>query len=127
MNRLEYHFNCLDGNCLLVCEAEGETIHFTGTGENPVITEKTGELNAEDSAALIKRIDEAKIETWQSRYEPEAEGIEDAVRWKVVYRKDGREYVSRGEESFEPYGYEELIEALKLFEPQADYFLAKAE
>ena len=127
MNRLEYHFDCLDGNCLLVCEAEDKTIHFAVTGENPVITEKAGELSPEESAAFEKLISKAKIETWDRRYEAQAEGIEDAVQWKVAYQSDGKQYVSSGEESFEPYGYEKLIEALKLFEPEADYFLAKAE
>lgn len=125
MNRLEYHFDCLDGNCLLVCEAENGTLHFTVTGNNPVITEKAGELS--EVSAFEKLLKEAGIESWDRKYEPQTEGIEDAIRWKVVYQKDGKEYVSSGEESYEPYGYEKLIEALKLFEPEADYFLAKAE
>ena len=124
MNRLEYHFDCLDGNCLLVCEAENGIMHYTVTGDNPVITGKAGEL---ETYAFEKLLEEAKIESWERRYEAQGEGIEDAVHWKVVYRKDGKEYVSYGEESYEPYGYEKLIEALKLFEPEADYFLAKAE
>ncbi len=125
MNRLEYHFDCLDGNCLLVCETENETLYFTVTGSNPVVVEKNGELS--EAGAFAKLLEEAKIETWERSYKPESEGIEDAVHWKVVYQKDGKEYVSCGEESFEPYGYDKLIEALKLFEPEADYFLARSE
>ena len=125
MNRLEYHFDCLDGNCLLVCEAENEILHFTVTGSNPLITEKAGELS--EAAAFEKLLEEARIESWERFYKAETEGIEDAIHWKVIYQKDGKEYVSSGEESYEPYGYEKLIEAPKLFEPEVDYFLAKAE
>ena len=54
-------------------------------------------------------------------------GIADAVKWKVKLIKDDKEYVSKGEESFEPYTYKQLIDALRLMEDKADYFLAQGD
>ena len=54
-------------------------------------------------------------------------GIADAVKWKVKLIKDDKEYVPRGEESFEPYTYKQLIDALRLMEGKADYFLAQGD
>ena len=67
----------------------------------------------------------AGIGKWDREYPASGEGIEDAVRWKVKLTEDDREYVSKGEESFEPYDYEVFMDALRILEDRADYFLAR--
>ena len=43
---------------------------------------------------------------------------------KLKLMEDDKEYVSEGEESYEPYGYELFIDALRKAEDKADYFKA---
>ena len=121
MYRLEFYFNCLEGRYFCVFE-DGI---YSVESDIPGFGDKSGELSQEENKLFSDKLNAAKIENWDRYYLPESEGIEDGVKWKVKLIKDDKEYVSEGEESYEPYGYEYFIEALKLIEDHADYFAAK--
>ena len=121
MNRLEYRFSCLDGNYFFVCEMS-DTAVFKIETDIPELENKEGQLDDEKKEAFIKELKEAGIERWESNYHGDS-AIEDAVKWYVKYNEDDREYVSDGEESFEPYNYEHLIRALMICDEKAEYFL----
>ncbi|MBR4471316.1 MAG: hypothetical protein IKS54_08420 [Erysipelotrichaceae bacterium] len=126
MNRLEYKFDCLDGHYFLIAQWD-EVLNYEIDTDIAEFESRSGELSAEGTKKFADLLDQAKIESWEKEYLPENEGIEDAVKWKLVLCKDEKEYVSYGEESFEPYGYELFVDALRIFEEKADYFLAKGE
>ena len=127
MNRLEYHFDCLDGKYLCVCQFDDEGLSYVIESSIPELSGKSGELSKEEAVRFNKLLEEAQIEKWDREYMADLSGIADAVKWKVKLIKDDKEYVSRGEESFEPYTYKQLIDALRLMEGKADYFLAQGD
>ena len=127
MNRLEYHFDCLDGKYLCVCQFNDESLSYVIESSIPELSGKSGELSKEEAVRFNKLLEEAQIEKWDREYMADLSGIVDAVKWKVKLIKDDKEYVSRGEESFEPYTYKQLIDALRLMEDKADYFLAQGD
>ncbi|MBQ2656599.1 MAG: hypothetical protein IJF95_08160 [Erysipelotrichaceae bacterium] len=127
MNRLEYHFDCLDGKYLCVCQFDDESLNYVIESSIPELSGKSGELSKEEAVRFNKLLEEAQIEKWDREYMADLSGIADAVKWKVKLIKDDKEYVSRGEESFEPYNYKQLIDALRLMEDKADYFLAQGD
>lgn len=127
MNRLEYHFDCLDKKYLCVCQFDDESLSYVIESSIPELSGKSGELSKEEAARFNKLLEEAQIEKWDREYMADLSGITDAVKWKVKLIKDDKEYVSRGEESFEPYTYKQLIDALRLMEGKADYFLAQGD
>ena len=63
----------------------------------------------------------AQIKRWEEEYPADASKIEDGIRWSLVLMKEGKEYRSHGEESFVPYGHEELIRAIRLCDVNNDY------
>ena len=127
MNRLEYHLDCLDGKYLCVCQFDDESLNYVIESSIPELSGKSGELSKEEAVRFNKLLEEAQIEKWDREYMADLSGIADAVKWKVKLIKDDKEYVSRGEESFEPYNYKQLIDALRLMEDKADYFLAQGD
>ena len=127
MNRLEYHFDCLDGKYLCVCQFDDESLSYVIESSIPELSGKSGELSKEEAVRFNKLLEEAQIEKWDREYMADLSGIADAVKWKVKLIKDDKEYVSRGEESFEPYTYKQPIDALRLMEGKADYFLAQGD
>ena len=127
MNRLEYHFDCLDGKYLCVCQFDDESLSYVIESSIPELSGKNGELSKEETVRFNKLLEEAQIEKWDREYMADLSGIAAAVKWKVKMIKDDKEYVSRGEESFEPYTYKQLIDALRLMEGKADYFLAQGD
>ncbi len=127
MNRLEYHFDCLDGNYLFVCQFDEEKLSYVIESSIPELSSKSGELSKEETIRFNQLLREAQIEKWDREYMADLSGIVDAVKWKVKLIKDDKEYVSKGEESFEPYTYKQLIDALALMEDKADYFLAQGD
>ena len=126
MNRLEYQFDCLDGHYFFTGEWD-ETLRYEIRSDIEGFNDLEGELSAEKTKTFLEKLNEASIEKWDRHYLPETQGIEDAVRWKVKLVNKDKEYVSEAEESFEPYGYDSLIEALKLIEEKAGYFSAGDE
>ena len=127
MNRLEYHFDCLDGKYLCVCQFDDESLSYVIESSIPELSGKSGELSKEEAVRFNKLLEEAQTEKWDREYMADLSGIADAVKWKVKLIKDDKEYVSRGEQSFEPYTYKQLIDALRLMEDKADYFLAQGD
>lgn len=122
MRRLEYHFSCLDGSYFLLCEIS-DKVCFTIETDIEGFESRNGELAEEETAKFVKLLDEAQIEKWERDYS--GSDIEDAISWKLKYVNEDKEYVSKGEETLEPYEYEKLIEALKLVEKKADFFKAQ--
>jgi hypothetical protein len=82
----------------------------------------SGQLNDQDSEKFRQELARAGIERWDREYQPVLSAIEDAVKWEVEYEKDGKVYCSKGEETYEPYDYFHLVDALALCSPKADYF-----
>lgn len=122
MRRLEYHFSCLDGTYFLTCELNDNVTYEIET-DIEGFSSRSGELSQTDSARFAILLKEAQIEKWDRSYKGEA--IEDGISWKLVYICDEKEYVSEGEETYEPYHYGSLIEAFKMIEDKADYFRAQ--
>lgn len=127
MNRLEFHFDCLDGRCLFICEFDKSTLNYDLESTIEELPACAGELSAADCELFNKYIAQANIPSWEKEYMPALSRIEDGVRWKVKLFLDQKEYVSKGEESYEPYGYKDFIKALKLCVSKADYFMAESE
>ena len=127
MNRLEYHFDCLDGKYLCVCQFDDESLSYVIESSIPELSGKSGELSKEEAVRFNKLLEEAQIEKWDREYMADLSGIADAVKWKVKLIKDDKPPPPRGEESFEPYTYKQLIDALRLMEGKADYFLAQGD
>ena len=127
MNRLEYHFDCLDGRCLFICKFDEGSLNYDLESTIAEIPASFGELSRDDSELFNKYIAQANIPGWEKEYEPVLSKIEDGIKWKVKLNLDGKEYVSKGEESYEPYGYVDFIKAMKLCVPKAGYFMAESE
>jgi hypothetical protein len=123
MKKLEYCFDCLDGHYSLVMEW-AETLCYEIESDIAGFENRNGELSKQETEAFEEALKKAEIEKWDRAYLPETEGIEDAVHWKLKLMEDDKEYVSEGEESYEPYGYELFIDALRKAEDKADYFKA---
>ena len=126
MNRIEFHFDCLDGRYFFTAVEDDGIIRFISESTIAELESSEGELSKEDSELFVKRIDEAGIERWEKEYRPVLSKIEDGVKWKVILYRNEKEYVSKGEETYEPYGYDKLIDALRLCEGKASYFSAEA-
>ena len=124
MNRLEYSFKCLDGRCIFLCEFDGKSLNYDLESTIDELPNVTGELDEKEAALFSEHIKEANIPAWERKYEPTLSKIEDGISWKVKLHYKDKEYVSEGEESYEPYGYDSFIEALKLCIEKADYFKA---
>ena len=127
MNKLEYHFECLDGRYFLTAINDENIIRYTIETDIEGFESREGELSLSESQTFINEVKAANIERWDREYGNELSKIEDGIEWKVVYCVDDKEYVSKGFESYEPYGYESLIAALKLCEEKASYFAAGAD
>ena len=121
MKQLNFVFDCLDGKYEFVGKLDDVLVYTVETnivGFNDI----EGELDKETSDLFLKKLEMANIDKWDRQYSGE-NSIEDAVYWYVKYKDGDKIYVSSGEESFEPYNYEHLIEALKLCDDKADYFM----
>ena len=71
--------------------------------------------------AFKEAVEAAHMESWDQEYPCEGSVIEDGIRWSAVLLKDGKEYRSHGEESYVPYGHEELVRAIRICDPNNDY------
>ena len=123
MERLIYHFKCLDGVCDFTGTCENDVLDYAFDSTIAEIPSRSGQLDKEQTARFLKELDEANIERWEKEYEPDLTPIEDAVRWELEYEKDSRSFSSKGEETYEPYGYEHLIKAMMICDQAASYFM----
>ena len=123
MTELEYLIDCLDGSYRF-CAGYGDLVSYEITTDIEGLETISGELNEQDSKIFKDAVDASGIERWQKEYLAEASVIEDGIRWFVVYVKEGKEYRSHGEESYVPYGHEELIKAIRLCDVNNDYLFS---
>ena len=119
MFELEYCFECLNGKYFLNVKEDNYEIS-TDIAE---LENKEGLLTEAENNAFQKQLNKAGIEKWDKEYPASGNRIEDAVKWSVRYTAEGKEYFSTGEESYEPYTYNELIRALMIIDEKAQYFL----
>ncbi|MBQ2509720.1 MAG: hypothetical protein II529_02735 [Erysipelotrichaceae bacterium] len=122
MNTLIFHCSCLDGNYTLKAEWTADELTYTVDTDIEELSGKTGELDPESVKGFLDLLEKAGIPHWERRYVPEGSGIEDAVRWNVEYVSGEEMYRSSGEETFLPYGYETLIDALESMDKDVRYF-----
>ena len=122
MNRLEYHFDCLDGRYFCVCEYDDFSFAYNIETSLPGFENKQGILKEDEAVLFKEKVNRASIESWDKHYG--VASIEDGIKWKVKYIKEDMEYVSDGYETYEPYGYEAFMEALGIIEDKAAYFMA---
>ena len=122
MNKMEYTINCLDGTYELTVEYDDTVIYSVDTNIE-TMQSFSGELDADQSKAFIEEIEKAGIERWDREYNAELSEIEDGITWQMRYLKDGKEYVSEGVESYQPYGYEHLVNAIQLLDEKSGYLL----
>ena len=54
MNRLEYHFDCLDGKYLCVCQFDDESLSYVIESSIPELSGKSGELSKEEAVRFNK-------------------------------------------------------------------------
>ncbi len=120
--RLTYRFDCLDGRCLFQADDKDGLIAYGFETDIAELDNVSGQLNDQDSEKFRQELARAGIERWDREYQPVLSAIEDAVKWEVEYEKDGKVYCSKGEETYEPYDYFHLVDALALCSPKADYF-----
>ena len=121
MDQLHFHFTCLDGTYDFEAQFNADELRYETKSTIPELESLSG--TKDDPEAFRKELDLAEIEKWDRRYPAEGTPIEDAVKWQVKLIKDGKEYVTEGEESYEPYRYEHLVRALMCCDEKAEYFI----
>lgn len=121
MDQLLFRFTCLDGAYDFAAEFDSNELHYEIQSTIPELYSLSGTLD--ETETFLKELDLAQIEKWDRRYSAEGTPIEDAVKWQVKLIKDNKEYVTEGEESYEPYRYEHLISALMCCDEKAEYFM----
>ena len=121
MNQLLFRFECLDGTYDFEAQFEKNGLHYEIQSTIPELESLSGTLD--ETETFLKQLELAQIEKWERNYPAEGTPIEDAVKWQVKLVRDGKVYVTSGEESYEPYCYEYLIRALMCCDGKAEYFL----
>lgn len=120
MNVLIFHCSCLDGNYTLKADWTAEGLTWTVETDIEALHSATGELSS--VKPFTDLLEKADIPHWERRYEADGSAIEDAVRWSLKLDTEDKICLSEGEETFLPYGYEDLMDALALIDPQVRYF-----
>ena len=121
MDQLLFHFACLDGTYDFIAQFSEERLQYEIQSTIPELESLSGTLD--ETETFLKQLELAQIEKWERSYPAEGTPIEDAVKWQVKLIKDGKEYVTEGEESYEPYRYEHLVRALMCCDEKAEYFM----
>ena len=119
MEKLTFKIDCLWGKYLFEAAADEGKIVYRSSSDIEGFTDKEGTLD--DPRAFLNLIEEAHIEKWEKEYKGE-NGIEDAIKWSVEFEDGGHRYLSSGEEAFWPYGYDKLIQAIRLVDEDIDRF-----
>ncbi|MBR3227825.1 MAG: hypothetical protein IKF68_04685 [Erysipelotrichaceae bacterium] len=118
MKRLTYRIRCLWGEYEFEALI-GETITYRTHSDIEGFTDKEGEVP--DPGEFLELLKKARIPSWEERYEGESV-IEDAVEWSLEYGEDDRKKTVSGKEGYWPYGYEELIAAIRICDKDIDRF-----
>lgn len=117
MNRLEYKFICLDGYYNLSIDIDDQLSFVVDTNIDELVT-KSGVI---DKNEFINKFNELDFKSWDRYYNATLSSIEDATKWSLIYIEDDKVYESEGEESYEPYRYYDLIDALCIVDDNAKY------
>ena len=118
MEKLSYKISCLWGE--YVFEAQiAESFSYRTQSDIEGFCDKEGTLA--DPKGFLALLKEARIENWEQEYDGD-NSIEDAVLWNVECVKGGCVWKIKGKEGFWPYGYEKLIEAIRLCDEDIDRF-----
>ena len=120
MIELEFKIDCLDGRFCFLCKND-EAFSYEVETDISGLSCVDGELDQKQSEEFMKYLNEAQIEKWDRKYCGE-NPIEDSIKWSVRYISDDKEYLTEGEESFEPYNFECLLKAIKIADKQLEYF-----
>ena len=121
MDQLLFHFACLDGTYDFEAQFTADELRYETKSTIPELESLSGVL--EETESFRKELELAEIEKWDRKYPAMGTPIEDAVKWQVKLIKDGKEYVTEGEESYEPYRYEHLVKALMCCYGKAEYYM----
>lgn len=122
MKSLNFVFDCLDGKYEFNAHID-DIVTFSIESSISQLESKEGELSKEDTKKFLEEMSLSTIEKWDRYYDKNDNSIEDGVKWYVSYTDDDKQYLSQGEESYEPYNYEHLIKAIMLCDEKAEYFL----
>jgi len=117
MKYFEFSFNCPDGQYTLSVKNEEQVFSYIVSSTIEGFTEKSGILTEKDTNEFIEKLNKANILSWDKYYGNKK--LDDACTWNIVID----DFSTSGEESFEPYNYQYLIEALQLIEDNVDYFI----
>ena len=121
MDQLLFRFTCLDGTYGFEAQFNSDELHYDVQSTIPELDSLSGTL--ENPETFLKELELAEIEKWDRNYSADGSLIEDAVKWQVKLVRDEKEYVTEGEESYEPYRYEHLVRALMCCDEKAEYFM----
>lgn len=111
VNKLDFFFECLDGKYHVNACFDEEKVNYEVESNIDYLPSKSLQI---DSKSFLEEINLANIQTWDHEYS--GKGVEDACKWKVVLSLDNKQYSSKGEESFYPYNYEHLVNALVILD-----------
>ncbi|MBR4421072.1 MAG: hypothetical protein IKS69_00885 [Erysipelotrichaceae bacterium] len=120
MNELEYLISCLDGTYRFYAKYD-DVVNYAIETDIAGLENLNGDLDDASGKAFKEAVEAAHMESWDQEYPCEGSVIEDGIRWSAVLLKDGKEYRSHGEESYVPYGHEELVRAIRICDPNNDY------
>ena len=119
ITKLIFKFDCLNGYYLLNACFFDDKLTYKIETTIAELDSKNGEIPADD---FLKILASAEIDRWEKDYLPNGSKIEDATKWSLDLYTDDNHYLSKGEEGYWPYHYDEFIEALKLIDDEACYF-----
>ena len=120
MKKLEYTINCLEGVYCFVAEISDKVL-FNIESTVEAVSSKTGELDQEKSKLFIEEINKAEIDKWDKQYKVEGSDIQDGIKWSMKFLDEDKEYISEGHESYQPYNYEHLVNAILLCDEESTY------
>ena len=120
MKKLEYTINCLEGVYCFVAEISDKVL-FNIESTVEAVSSKTGELDQEKSKLFIEEINKAEIDKWDKQYKVEGSDIQDGIKWSMKFLDEDKEYISEGYESYQPYNYEHLVNAILLCDEESTY------
>lgn len=119
ITKLIFKFDCLDGYYLLTACFSNDKLVYDIETTIKELDSKNGEIINEN---FLKLLTDACVDKWENEYLPIGSKIEDAAEWSLDLYINDKHYLSKGEEGYWPYHYDEFIEALKLIDDKACYF-----
>ena len=117
MFKLNFRIDCPDGKYAFDCDCN-EKVEYKVESDIPGLENTAGEIMPDAFSSLVEK---ATIEKWDREYSGSSL-IEDEIIWNLEYIKENRIYRVKGHESYEPYNFEYLLNAIKLCDKQLEYF-----